>query len=95
MSTTTTVHKLQRSANYLSHFRLQLLHQPLTMCQQKTPWNRTYPRYQTYPSVYHSNQLKVSDVCIYNTHVQDSQPNVNIVDTDHIDVTPMHAVVPE
>jgi hypothetical protein len=37
----------------------------------------------------------VLHVRIYNTLVQDSQPNVNIVDTDCIDVTPSQAVVLE
>jgi hypothetical protein len=34
MSTIVTVHKLQCLENYLSYFRLQLLHEPLIMCQQ-------------------------------------------------------------
>jgi hypothetical protein len=34
-------------------------------------------------------------VCIYNTHVQDSQRNVNIVHTDRFDVTPTQADVPQ
>jgi hypothetical protein len=34
-------------------------------------------------------------VRIYNTHVQDSQPNVNIVHTDRFDATPRQADVPK
>jgi hypothetical protein len=37
----------------------------------------------------------VLNVHIYNTHVQDSQLNVNIVDIDRNDVTPTQATVPE
>jgi hypothetical protein len=37
----------------------------------------------------------VSDVHIYNTHIQDPQRNVNIVDTDRIDATPTQTTVPE
>jgi hypothetical protein len=37
----------------------------------------------------------VSHVHIYNNHVQDSKPNLNIVDIDRIDVTPSQATAPE
>jgi hypothetical protein len=37
----------------------------------------------------------VPDVRIYNTHLQDSQPNVNIIDTDRIHATPTQVVVPK
>jgi hypothetical protein len=37
----------------------------------------------------------VPDVIIYNIHLQDSQPNVTMVDANRIDVAPTQAIVPE